>query len=85
MEIFFEIWKISHFLKFFDFFFNDFPWTLFLQVFELHQQSSNQKLSSWSGQSIGAHHVGVRTVTRELSGSKDERENAIFFEIFTIA
>ena len=31
------------------------------------------------GESIRAHHVGVRAVTRALSGSKDERENAIFF------
>ena len=51
---------------------------LFLQVFELHSQSNNQKVSPWSGESIGAHHVSVRAVARALSGSKDERENANF-------
>ena len=44
--------------------------------------TSNQTIKKYllgQGESIRAHHVGVRAVTRALSGSKDERENAIFF------
>ena len=57
---------------------------LYSPVFKLHQQSSIQKVSPWSGKPIGAYQMGVRAAAHALSGTKDVWEMR-FFIIFIMA
>ena len=66
-------------------FFHGFQRILFLQIFEVHYQSSSWKVSpcSASGKYIGAHHMGACGAVRALSGSEDEGESAFLFLQFS--